>query len=114
MSLSSDAFKCQHCGACCHGHVLVTEDDLLRWAAQGRDDILSRVSPHEMVIGPLPRDEAKTCPYLITLPEHGICLCGIHRTKPDVCAGYPVSAEQARRFGCPGLRGPASSRTVTP
>jgi Fe-S-cluster containining protein len=99
--------KCQRCGACCRGYIPVTEDDLLRWAGQGRDDILWRVWPEEMIIGPTPRDEAMTCPFLVPLPVEGIALCSIHSTKPDACAAFPSSVEQAARANCPGFLGAA-------
>jgi Fe-S-cluster containining protein len=114
MPLPPNQFKCQRCGACCRGHVPVTEDDLLRWASQGRDDILWRVWPEEMIIGPLPLDEAMTCPFLVFLPDHDIHLCSIHSTKPAVCAAFPSSVEQAVRAGCLGLLGPTNSLRAAP
>jgi Fe-S-cluster containining protein len=104
MSLSPRDHKCVHCGSCCWGPIAVTEEDLLRWAAQGRGDILARVLQHERVIPPQPRDPSQRCPFLVALPAEGIGLCGIHDTKPAVCAAFPVAIGDAIRVGCPGLR----------
>ena len=104
MALSLQEFKCTRCGSCCWGPILVTEEDLLRWAAQHRADILAQVLPHEMVIPPRPRDPAERCPFLVALPAQGICLCGIHSTKPAVCAAFPARMDDLTRVGCPGLR----------
>jgi Fe-S-cluster containining protein len=104
MTLAPREFRCMRCGSCCWGPIPVTEEDLLRWAAQGRADILAQVLPHEMVIAPRARDPAQRCPFLVALPEYGIHLCSIHSTKPAVCAAFPAVVEEALRIGCPGLR----------
>jgi Fe-S-cluster containining protein len=104
MSLSPREFKCTHCGSCCWGPIPVTDDDLLRWAAQSRADILARVLPREMVMGPRAHDPAERCPFLVALPAQGIALCGIHSTKPAACVAFPSVMEDAMRVGCPGLR----------
>jgi Fe-S-cluster containining protein len=104
MALSLQEFKCTRCGSCCWRPILVTEEDLLRWAAQHRADILAQVLPHEMVIPPRPRDPAERCPFLVAQPAPGGRLCSIHETKPAVCSAFPVAVEDAVRINCPGLR----------
>ena len=102
---SPKGFKCVQCGSCCHSYIPVTQQDLLRWAVQGRDDILAHVSTRELFIHPVPRDELARCPFLQELQQEDVYvyICAIHDTKPEVCAEFPTSLEQATRIGCPGI-----------
>ena len=103
MPAHPEGFRCVGCGGCCRAYVQVTEGDLLRWAAQGRRDILRSVSPIEGWIEPVTRDAAPTCPYLIAGPRHGTYLCRIYRTRPEACRTFPSSRAEAERVGCQGL-----------
>jgi len=103
MSLPLSEHRCVQCGTCCRGPIPVTNDDLLRWAAQGRYDILFHILPAERIIEPLARNERQTCRYLVPLPEQGICACRIYDTRPAVCTSFPSSVENASRAGCHGL-----------
>jgi Fe-S-cluster containining protein len=80
----------------------------MRWAVQGRDDILEHVSTREMFVQPVSRDEFARCPFLreqLGTDEY-IYICSIHDTKPEACVGFPTSREQAERMGCPGVERP--------
>jgi Fe-S-cluster containining protein len=96
-------FACQQCGACCRGYVPVSEEDLLRWAATYRDDILRHVSAREAFIRPLMEDGEPRCPFLRRLPRGDAYACRIHDTKPEACARFPETREDAARVGCPGV-----------
>jgi Fe-S-cluster containining protein len=113
MPLQLSDLKCVRCGACCRGYVPVTEDDLSRWILESRTDILHHVLPHEMIIGPLPRDEDARCPFLVSLPDLGITLCSIYKTRPEACASFPSSIEQAARVGCQGLASAAADHKAS-
>jgi Fe-S-cluster containining protein len=103
MTLHPKGFHCTQCGACCRSYIPVTRQDLLRWAVEGRDDILAHVSTRERFIHPVPGDIAARCPFLRELPHRNVCLCDIHDTKPEACRDFPKSVEQAERMGCPGI-----------
>ena len=101
-----DGFRCRQCGACCRAYVQVTERDLLRWAAQFRDDILTHVSA-EGFIEPVQEVDGPRCPFLKRLSrgpaQRDVYECLIHDTKPESCARFPVSRGQAERLGCLGI-----------
>ncbi len=92
-------FKCKRCGKCCALAIPVTEQDLLRWAIARRDDLLDYVSPRDRFI----RQEDGRCPFLALSPR-GLATCRIYRIRPEACARFPLSTEQAKRMGCAGLQ----------
>jgi Fe-S-cluster containining protein len=88
--------------------VQVTGGDLLRWAAQGRRDILRRVTPVEGWIEPTGRDGTFACPFLREEGHlAGTFRCRIYDTRPEACRVFPASRVQAERIGCRGLSGDA-------
>jgi Fe-S-cluster containining protein len=107
MTLYPDGFECQQCGACCQAYVQVTERDLLRWAAEFRDDIVEWISPEDGFIHPVEEIEGPRCPFLKRLPQpraqRVVYVCLIHETKPDACVRFPASKQQAERIGCLGV-----------
>jgi Fe-S-cluster containining protein len=108
-------FHCVGCGACCRAYVQVTEGDLVRWAAQGRRDILRCVAPVERWIEPVTRGRLPACPFLREAPGQGIYRCRIYDTRPEACRRFPASSAQAERIGCQGLEGddgPPGSQSV--
>lgn len=113
MSLHLNDLKCVRCGAGCRGYIPVTEDDLSRWLSEGRTDILYFVLPHEMIIGPLPRSDEAICPFFVSLPDLDITLCTIYDTRPEACASFPSSIEQAARVGCQGLASAAAAHRAS-
>jgi Fe-S-cluster containining protein len=93
---------CLCCGRCCEsfgGHLHASKRDLARWKAEGREDLLRRVSAigwlwMDPVTGRLALDG---CPFLVReSPERA--LCAIQETKPDMCREYPTLAHGKR---CP-------------
>lgn len=84
--------ECRACGVCCdlYGHTLrAAADDLLRWQAQGRSDLLRWVGPDGALWwaedGAARLDH---CPFFFWHNAGGVC--GVHDTKPAECRGYPT------------------------
>ncbi len=90
-------FQCKRCGKCCGLVIPVTEQDVLRWAVQYREDILRYVSPRDHLLC----KEDDQCPFLRQSLQ-GTYICAIYRTRPAACARFPLSEEQANRIGCSG------------
>ena len=105
MPSNPEGFKCIRCGACCRSFIPVTRQDVMRWAVQGRDDILEHISTREMFVQPVSRDEFARCPFLREKLHLDVYTytCSIHDTKPAACAEFPTSLEQIERMGCPGI-----------
>jgi len=114
-----DRFACHRCGHCCRALVFndgVDDEDVARWKARGRDDILKWVGSaqdesgrptYRIWVSPGTHVFAATCPFLITDkgPESKgeQWLCSIHETKPRICRQYPVTRNHALMTGCPGF-----------
>jgi len=84
---------CKRSGDCCvilWGSFDVTHEDIVRWKAQGREDILKYVSidssdpqrQHGVFI-------TESCPFLKKDELRGFYSCAIHDTKPSYCRIYP-------------------------
>lgn len=115
MPTHPQGFRCARCGACCRAYVQVTERDLVRWAAQGRRDILRCVAPVEGWIEPIRRDGTPACPFLREEgPLAGTYRCRIYDTRPEACHVFPASRAQAERIGCRGLAGDAGPGDAEP
>ncbi len=107
-------FSCRRCGHCCLHLVdayrgCVSDADLQRWRAAGRDDILARVESldlgrgnvlHMAWIDPASGEEVDRCPWLSELPQGGFG-CTIEAVKPDHCRAYPEHRGHAEATGCP-------------
>ncbi|MBT3296843.1 MAG: hypothetical protein HN919_18470 [Verrucomicrobia bacterium] len=111
-----DGFKCKQCGHCCLNlnafATCASEEDVERWAREGRDDILEWVVPvalgdvivaYDVWLDPETGEDVDRCPWLQRLPGTRKYVCGIHDVKPDICKDYPVTREHAERTGCPGF-----------
>lgn len=84
---------CLACGVCCEyyaGTLEASAEDLARWRTQGREDLLARVGAEgEIWVEPATGVRLEACPFLERSgPERAVC--GIHATKPRVCAAYPT------------------------
>jgi len=91
---------CQRSGRCCQKLVSTaalncSDEDVDRWEAEGREDILAFVSilrgPDGTIVMadfPVPPDggHVNECPFL-AWEEHR-AVCGIHETKPTICAQF--------------------------
>lgn len=76
-----------------------TEDDIARWEAEGRDDILAYESLGDLWIKE-DGTECTRCPFLRRDRGAPTYRCRIHDTKPHTCANYPVSYDQMVQDGC--------------
>lgn len=86
-----------------YGHDLrAVPEDLDRWRAQGRLDLVLRVGEGGVLwCAPASGDRLDDCPFLVRAPG-GTAGCRIHPTKPAVCRDYPT---RAHRYRCVrGLR----------
>lgn len=115
--MSLAGFDCRRCGHCCLTLVdayrgCVSDADLARWQAAGRNDILACVETldlgrgnllHYAWVDPLTGDDVDRCPWLVVLPEAGQHACAIEALKPDHCRAYPEHRRHAAATGCPGV-----------
>ena len=83
--------QCQRCGACCQIHfsVYAMEEDLARWRAEGRADILRLMADQEaawagdQLVSAITGEPLSPCPFL---QEDGMRFsCAIHSTRPRIC-----------------------------
>ena len=110
-----ERFACRQCGQCCRDldyHAEVTDEDVARWRALGRDDILDWVGvtgrpdggeTYQIWVTPGANRFAAPCPFLRKVPTSNRWVCRIHDVKPRICRNYPVSRKHARMTGCPGF-----------
>ena len=117
-----ESFNCRQCGRCCR--VLdyqyeVTANDVRRWEASGRADILAWVEKisrddakpaYRIWVEPHTRQRTETCPFLKRDSASNRWECRIHADKPAICRNYPVSLKHAVMTGCPGFRKDRRSR----
>ena len=95
--------KCQRCGTCCQIHfsVYAMEEDVARWRAEGRDDILRLLEDEhaawagDQLVSTVTGDPLSPCPFL--RKEDGGFSCSIHPTRPRICREY----RPASSFLCP-------------
>lgn len=92
MAMGMGVFDCQQCGECCivlWGSFEATHDDISRWRAEGRGDILGHieiVNDHGNVSGIF---TSKSCPFLRKNTAENRYVCMINDTKPEHCRNYP-------------------------
>jgi Fe-S-cluster containining protein len=108
-------FDCRRCGHCCLHLVdayrgCVSDEDLSRWQAAGRDDLLAWIDTldlghgnrlHLAWIDPKSKEEVDRCPWLSEGPDGFGCT--IYEQRPDYCRNYPENPRHARGSGCPGF-----------
>jgi Fe-S-cluster containining protein len=94
---------CTRCGRCClnesyMGNLSATAEDVDRWEAEGRYDILRYESIGDLWIKN--GEECTRCPFLRKDRGAERHKCRIHDTKPEECRGYPYDYEQMVQDGC--------------
>ncbi len=111
-----EGFRCRQCGHCCQSldyHHEVTAEDVTRWQALGRTDILEWVgvfkgedqrTVYQIWVTPGTRRLADTCPFLKKDLFAKRWFCRIHDAKPKICRQYPVGRKHAFMTGCPGFK----------
>ena len=114
MTQRQPGFRCRRCGHCClalRAHDTECEpEDVARWLAEGRRDILARVQTVASGgTGPVrrmwytvegERRVVDACPWLEI--RDGAYSCAIESTKAAICRDFPLDAHHARSCGCPG------------
>ena len=82
-------FDCLKCGACCcDNRVELEAEDLARFKAGGRDDLLRRVSRQRgKLLLPLAATKDKPCVHLKKRK------CTIYELRPNLCRDFPVGTE---------------------
>lgn len=110
-----EGFACRQCGACCQrlGHRIdCGPEDVSRWEALGRGDVLEWVKVRRTGDGdvsvsawihPGTSRYAERCPWLEKAAVSGRRRCRIHDVKPAVCRDYPGSRKHAVMTGCIGF-----------
>lgn len=108
-------FACRQCAQCCRSldyRKEVTAEDVARWRASGRTDILEWVGVFEREgyetayrIWTIPgtTELAEICPFLQEISSENRWVCRIHDAKPAICRQYPSSRKHALMTGCPGF-----------
>ncbi len=108
-------YTCRQCGRCCRildYHDEVTAEDVARWKALQREDILKwvqakKIKDHDTAyriwIEPDTGRVADPCPFLKQDPTRNRWECRIHEVKPAICRHYPISRKHAVMTGCRGF-----------
>lgn len=116
--MSRTSFNCRRCGHCCLTLVdayrgCVSDADLARWQAAGRNDLLARIETldlgrgnllHLAWLDPENGEEVERCPWLVETGTSGYG-CAIEAIKPDHCRNFPEHRRHAESVGCPGFAG---------
>jgi Fe-S-cluster containining protein len=89
-AVSRTTFDCMKCGACCFDNkVVLDEEDVARFRAGGRADLLRRTSRKAgLRLLPLAPTKEKPCVHLEEL------MCTIYEVRPNMCRDFPVGTEQ--------------------
>jgi Fe-S-cluster containining protein len=108
-------FVCRQCGHCCRSlsyRDSLTADDVARFKAAGREDLLAWVGVARSSDGgqgyriwmlPGTNRLAAVCPFLKRGASNHRWVCAIQEVKPDFCRHYPLSRKHASMTGCPGF-----------
>jgi Fe-S-cluster containining protein len=97
---------CKRCGICClaDANAYITNKDLKRWKAQGRDDIFRMLErEHAIWVGDhlISSEDGRYvhgCVFLAADGDHYVCT--IYETRPETCRDYrPGSSEICPQFG---------------
>ena len=104
--------QCQRCGTCCQIHfsVYAMEDDIARWRAEGRTDILRLMEDEEMawggdnLVSTITGEPLSPCPFL--QKDGARFACAIHTTRPRICREFrpgvaPLCPQSTPRVGPP-------------
>jgi Fe-S-cluster containining protein len=98
--------ECRRCGRCCLADfaAYVTDDDIRRWKAEGRDDILYILKKEhgtwegDHLVSADSGNPLHGCPFFaFDGKEFG---CGIYETRPATCRKYLAGSSEL----CPQFR----------
>lgn len=93
---TGEPLDCTRCGACCRagpGSQLITEDDLRRWRAAGRDDLARNTAPGHFGEVAFPTTPEGACVYLVTDAQQRT-LCSIYEVRAEVCRAFAAGSWQ--------------------
>ena len=96
---------CLTCGVCCRtgsdGRILISAEDLTRWKALGRDDLVAKVQPGHFGEVAFATDDQGACVHLGT--DESPNACQIYPIRGTTCRdferGSPQCLEFRREFG---------------
>jgi Fe-S-cluster containining protein len=90
-STSAATFDCQNCAACCRDNKVVLDlEDLERFKAGGRPDLIKRTQKKGIVrLLPLVRTKDRSCIHLAKDLR-----CSIYAVRPFMCRDFPAGTEQ--------------------
>jgi Fe-S-cluster containining protein len=93
-------FDCLTCGACCRtgsdGRILVPEEDLERWRALGRDDLVRATQPGHFGERAFATRPDGSCVHLGTAESPHAC--AIYAVRGTTCREFEVGCRQCREF----------------
>ena len=93
-------FDCLECGACCrqigNGTALVSEDDLIRWKRERREDILGRLVDGHFSQLAFATTAEGTCHHLGTAENRNAC--AIYTTRGWACHALEPGSSQCRAY----------------
>jgi Fe-S-cluster containining protein len=97
---STSELDCLTCGACCRtghdGRILVPAEDLVRWRAIGRDDLIAQLQPGHFGELAFATDAHGACVHLGTREsEHA---CAIYADRGTTCREFERGSPQCREF----------------
>ena len=108
-------FECARCGKCCtiKDAYCASGDaeDIERWKAEGREDILEWVEMmstgkgiigYDLWVDPVTRKDVESCHWYAEEPDTGAAICLIQDTKPKHCRDFPKSWSHAIKHKCEG------------
>lgn len=94
------ALDCLACGACCRsghdGRILVPAQDLVRWRALGRDDLLAALQPGHFGESAFATTPAGACVHLGTADSPHACR--IYEVRGTTCREFERGSWQCREF----------------
>ena len=96
---SATRSECLRCGSCCHqrpGTILVTEQDIARWNAEGRAGIVESLTEGHFGEMAFPTNSDGSCIYL-GLPDAPND-CSIHAFRATVCRDFVPGSAQCLEF----------------
>lgn len=89
---------CTQCGRCCINpefmeRLAICGEDVSRWKAQGRQDILKNLGEESAWREPGP------CPFVVQVSAAQY-QCAIYDTRPLTCRDYPLAVGHMEFVGC--------------
>jgi hypothetical protein len=96
---TGEPLDCTRCGACCHageGNILISPEDLVRWKATGRDDLVERTDDGHFGMRSFAVNEHGACVHL-GWPE-GRSLCSIYEERASTCREFQAGSWQCLEF----------------